>query len=385
MKTRRPHRRNLGCNATYGNQVHLPFVSIFRNWQEIQRIPRLMSFHRPGRSYHRKRHYRNYSRTIRSRWPASISGRLWQQAPECERFGGRGCDEFAWLAFEWAQWSPCGTYCLHGAPFTFFSNLDNTILTLSSKIKRLTLPVVDAFIADLKDAVREAKVSPSGSGTMVAVYGTSFISIFFFSFLHFGVGPFASFLPHFKFICIASYLFGADNNRTGRSRVPVQNGTVLYLSSYLLRALGIACRQSSASVRFDADSLVPPCSCRPRIVRINDSLYVGLNYLYVRCFFSPLRLDFDFPHGLRRLRFSPFLSPYFQSLTGVGSIYLRPCLLTNQFFPRQQVWATRAQSVLTWWDSLLQPFWTRCIRLRGIMRNMLNVKFELYPLLLTFQ
>lgn len=36
---------------------------------------------------------------------------------------------------------------------------------------RLTLPVVDAFIADLKDAVREAKVSPSGSGTMVAVYG----------------------------------------------------------------------------------------------------------------------------------------------------------------------------------------------------------------------
>lgn len=45
--------------------------------------------------------------------------------------------------------------------------------------KRLTLPVVDAFIADLKDAVREAKVSPSGSGTMVAVYGMSFISIFF--------------------------------------------------------------------------------------------------------------------------------------------------------------------------------------------------------------
>ena len=73
-------------------------------------------------------------------------------------------------------------------------------------------------------------------------------------------------------------------------------------------------RQSSASVRFNADSLVPPCSCRPRIVRINDSPYVGLNYLYVRCFFSPLRLDFDFPHGFRRLRFSPFLSPYFNQL-----------------------------------------------------------------------
>jgi hypothetical protein len=78
----------------------------------------------------------------------------------------------------------------------FKSGTTFLILILSLKTKRLTLPVVDAFIADLKDAVREAKVSPSGSGTMVAVYGTSFISIFFS--LHFGVGPFAS-LPHFKF------------------------------------------------------------------------------------------------------------------------------------------------------------------------------------------
>ncbi|PPQ83056.1 hypothetical protein CVT24_012008 [Panaeolus cyanescens] len=36
---------------------------------------------------------------------------------------------------------------------------------------RLTLPIVDNFIADLKDAVREAKVAPSGSGTMVSLYG----------------------------------------------------------------------------------------------------------------------------------------------------------------------------------------------------------------------
>ena len=70
-------------------------------------------------------------------------------------------------------------------------------------------------------------------------------------------------------------------------------------------------RQSSASVRFDADNLVPACSCRPRIVRINDSLYVRC------CFFSPLRLDVDFPHGFRRLRFLPFLSPYFQSVPGI--------------------------------------------------------------------
>ncbi|PPQ90627.1 hypothetical protein CVT25_006610 [Psilocybe cyanescens] len=36
---------------------------------------------------------------------------------------------------------------------------------------RLTLPVVNQFIADLKDSVREAKIAPSGKGTMVAVYG----------------------------------------------------------------------------------------------------------------------------------------------------------------------------------------------------------------------
>jgi sphinganine-1-phosphate aldolase len=36
---------------------------------------------------------------------------------------------------------------------------------------RLTLPVVDTFIADLKDCVREAKTSPPGKGTMVSLYG----------------------------------------------------------------------------------------------------------------------------------------------------------------------------------------------------------------------
>ncbi|KAJ7899067.1 pyridoxal phosphate-dependent transferase [Mycena leptocephala] len=36
---------------------------------------------------------------------------------------------------------------------------------------RLTVDRVDVFIADLKDSVREAKVLPSGKGTMVAVYG----------------------------------------------------------------------------------------------------------------------------------------------------------------------------------------------------------------------
>ncbi|KAE9403922.1 PLP-dependent transferase [Gymnopus androsaceus JB14] len=36
---------------------------------------------------------------------------------------------------------------------------------------RLTVTMVDTFIADLKDAIKEAKISPSGKGTMVALYG----------------------------------------------------------------------------------------------------------------------------------------------------------------------------------------------------------------------
>jgi len=36
---------------------------------------------------------------------------------------------------------------------------------------RLTLPLVDQFIADLKDSVKEARIAPSGKGSMVAVYG----------------------------------------------------------------------------------------------------------------------------------------------------------------------------------------------------------------------
>lgn len=36
---------------------------------------------------------------------------------------------------------------------------------------RLTVPIVDTFIADLKDSVKEAKMQPSGQGSMVTVYG----------------------------------------------------------------------------------------------------------------------------------------------------------------------------------------------------------------------
>jgi len=36
---------------------------------------------------------------------------------------------------------------------------------------RLTVPLVDTFIEDLKDSVKEARLNPSGSGRMVQVYG----------------------------------------------------------------------------------------------------------------------------------------------------------------------------------------------------------------------
>ena len=38
-------------------------------------------------------------------------------------------------------------------------------------VTRLTVPVVDQFIADLKDAVKEAQLEPGGKGTMVMLYG----------------------------------------------------------------------------------------------------------------------------------------------------------------------------------------------------------------------
>jgi sphinganine-1-phosphate aldolase len=38
-------------------------------------------------------------------------------------------------------------------------------------LQRLTVPNVLQFVADLKDAVAEVKVSPGGKGTMVTIYG----------------------------------------------------------------------------------------------------------------------------------------------------------------------------------------------------------------------
>lgn len=49
--------------------------------------------------------------------------------------------------------------------------LDCTEGPLSILKQRLTVPVADQFIADLKDCVREAKSKPSVIGQMVTVYG----------------------------------------------------------------------------------------------------------------------------------------------------------------------------------------------------------------------
>jgi hypothetical protein len=45
-------------------------------------------------------------------------------------------------------------------------------MTFRVSFQRLTIPMVDNFIADLKDAVEEAKSRPTGKGTMVSLYGT---------------------------------------------------------------------------------------------------------------------------------------------------------------------------------------------------------------------
>ena len=42
---------------------------------------------------------------------------------------------------------------------------------MRSGTQRLTVPLVDNFISDLKDAIREAKLAPTGKGTMVMLYG----------------------------------------------------------------------------------------------------------------------------------------------------------------------------------------------------------------------
>ncbi len=41
----------------------------------------------------------------------------------------------------------------------------------------MTVANVDAFIADLKDSVKEAKIAPSGKGLMVSVYGRFLIFV----------------------------------------------------------------------------------------------------------------------------------------------------------------------------------------------------------------
>lgn len=83
-------------------------------------------------------------------------------------------------------------------------------------VQRLTLSVVDTFIEDLKSSVREAKGSPSGKGTMVAVYGAFLFRCRYYR----AMSPFA-FLSIIRdvsvilfYSCSFSYLAHGDMNRT---------------------------------------------------------------------------------------------------------------------------------------------------------------------------
>jgi hypothetical protein len=65
-------------------------------------------------------------------------------------------------------------------------------------MQRLTVDKVDDLIADLKDAIKQVKVSPSGNGTMVRLYGEWTLSdIGSFSMAVFG------FCFHFHFLGVA--------------------------------------------------------------------------------------------------------------------------------------------------------------------------------------
>ena len=63
---------------------------------------------------------------------------------------------------------------------------------------------MDTFIADLKDSVRAAKESPSGKGTMVAVYGTSLFIFFYVN--CFSIFPFVFYKRMFRVTAATNFL-----------------------------------------------------------------------------------------------------------------------------------------------------------------------------------
>ena len=77
------------------------------------------------------------------------------------------------MAFECIDRACSGPHCLYGE-FDSVRVLFNCGLVDGFHVettKRLTVSMVDTFIADLKDAVKEVKVLPSRNGTMVSLYG----------------------------------------------------------------------------------------------------------------------------------------------------------------------------------------------------------------------
>ncbi|KNZ80220.1 Sphingosine-1-phosphate lyase [Termitomyces sp. J132] len=232
---------------------------------------------------------------------------------------------------------------------------------------RLTVSMVDTFIADLKDAVNQAKTTPSGKGTMVALYGAHPFSLDFSSLFPF-------FLSNLSRPLITSCRVNLSSRLASRlvdqkildhpgwespcpkafphsmvALVPLRifdmsmRGHVLYLGCSFLIVITI--RTPCAS----CDELVSP---RLRIhVRMVLRLHT-MALLYRYTFADSSALDTCAYAGSS---YRVFLSIPFRSIyKEFGTDILTSC---------SQGLANPVLLVRRWWDSLLRPSWIRYIRL----------------------
>jgi hypothetical protein len=107
---------------------------------------------------------------VRARRAARPGRRVREQAPARERALGRRRDEQARLAPERAHEPRRGAHRVHGASPCLASWGTGE---LTRRLQRLTVPLVDTFVSDLKQSVQDVKGSPVGEGTMVTLYGTA--------------------------------------------------------------------------------------------------------------------------------------------------------------------------------------------------------------------
>ena len=77
------------------------------------------------------------------------------------------------MAFERSNQSAGYTHCMHGKVLFVRDVTPSDLCTLvfCREMQRLTVPIVDRFIAELKDSVHEARNNPNGKGNMVVLYG----------------------------------------------------------------------------------------------------------------------------------------------------------------------------------------------------------------------